>query len=120
MGVFSGLVVSPCVAPPLIAALAYAASTGELARGGLALYALGFGMSSPLLIIGLVGGPLSYMAGESLGAIALTGVHWVNTALIALEWACGMPLLVYLTERAESWNNFRQLKTEFKESGEVA
>lgn len=55
MGALSALIVGPCVAPPLVAALAYLGQTGDLLLGGAALYALALGLGLPLLAIGLFG-----------------------------------------------------------------
>lgn len=52
MGVLSALIVGPCVTPPLVAALAYIAKTGDATIGGIALFAIGIGMGTPLLFIG--------------------------------------------------------------------
>jgi thiol:disulfide interchange protein DsbD len=52
MGLLSALVVGPCVAAPLAGALLFIAQTGDAATGGLALFAMGFGMGLPLLLVG--------------------------------------------------------------------
>ncbi len=56
MGALSALIVGPCVAPPLAAALIFIGQTGDIVLGGLALFLLGLGMGAPLLLIGLGGG----------------------------------------------------------------
>ncbi len=56
MGALSALIVGPCIAPPLAAALAYLGQTGDMLLGGAALYALALGLGLPLLAIGLFGG----------------------------------------------------------------
>ncbi len=56
MGALSALIVGPCVAPPLAAALIFIGQTGDILLGGLALFLLGLGMGAPLLLIGLGGG----------------------------------------------------------------
>ena len=52
-GFFSTLLVSPCVSAPLAGALVYISSTGNMAIGGLSLFALGLGMGTPLMIVGI-------------------------------------------------------------------
>lgn len=52
MGILSALVVGPCIAAPLAGALLFIAQTGDAATGGLALFAMGFGMGLPLLLVG--------------------------------------------------------------------
>ncbi len=55
LGFGSALVIGPCVTPPLAAAMLYAIDTGDAARGGAALFALGLGMGLPLLLAGTFG-----------------------------------------------------------------
>ena len=52
MGAISSLVVTACVAPALIAALTVMAQTGDMLRGGSALFAMSIGMGAPLLLVG--------------------------------------------------------------------
>ncbi|HNP37455.1 MAG TPA: protein-disulfide reductase DsbD [Woeseiaceae bacterium] len=56
MGAISALVVTACVAPALIAALTVIAQTGDMLRGGLALFAMSLGMGAPLLLVGAAQG----------------------------------------------------------------
>ncbi|TJZ75516.1 protein-disulfide reductase DsbD [Chitiniphilus eburneus] len=55
MGALSALIVGPCVAPPLVAALAYLGRTGDTWLGGASLYALALGIGTPLMIVGAFG-----------------------------------------------------------------
>jgi hypothetical protein len=48
MGALSSLIVTACVAPPLVASLAVIGQSGDVFRGGAALFALSLGMGSPL------------------------------------------------------------------------
>jgi thioredoxin:protein disulfide reductase len=52
MGLFSALILSPCVAPPLAAAILFIGQSGDVFVGGLSLLFLALGMSLPLLLIG--------------------------------------------------------------------
>ena len=63
MGVLSALIVGPCVAAPLAAALIVIGSTGDPVRGGLALFSLSLGMGVPLLLVGAFGPRLLPRAG---------------------------------------------------------
>ena len=63
MGALSALVVTTCVAPPLVGALTFIAQTGDIMRGALALFAMSIGMGLPLLAIGASGGRLMPKAG---------------------------------------------------------
>jgi thiol:disulfide interchange protein DsbD len=69
MGAISALVVTACVAPALIAALTVIAQTGDMVRGGVALFALSMGMGAPLLLVGAAQGQLLPKAGAWMVAI---------------------------------------------------
>ncbi len=69
MGALSALVVTACVAPALIAALTVMAQTGDMLRGGLALFAMSLGMGAPLLAVGAAQGKLLPKAGPWMVAI---------------------------------------------------
>ena len=69
MGALSAVIVGPCVAPPLAAALAFIAQTGNSVLGGAALFALALGMGVPLLLIGLSAGALLPKAGGWMNAV---------------------------------------------------
>jgi len=56
MGLFSALIVGPCVAPPLGGAILFISHSGDALLGGLALFVMSFGMGVPLLLIGLGAG----------------------------------------------------------------
>jgi thiol:disulfide interchange protein DsbD len=63
MGALSALIVTACVAPALIAALTVMAQTGDMLRGGAALFAMSLGMGAPLLLVGAAQGHLLPKAG---------------------------------------------------------
>jgi thiol:disulfide interchange protein DsbD len=69
MGAISALVVTACVAPALIAALTVIAQTGDMVRGGVALFALSIGMGAPLLLVGAAQGQLLPKAGAWMVAV---------------------------------------------------
>jgi thiol:disulfide interchange protein DsbD len=69
MGVLSAVIVGPCVAPPLAAALAFIAQTGNTTLGGIALFVLALGMGVPLLLVGLSAGALLPKAGGWMNAV---------------------------------------------------
>ena len=56
MGALSGLIVGPCVAPPLAAAVLYISQSRDPVFGGAALFALAIGMGLPLLAFGVAAG----------------------------------------------------------------
>jgi thiol:disulfide interchange protein DsbD len=75
MGFVSALVVSPCVTPALVGALSYIGQTGNAIFGGLALFALAFGMGLPLLTIACIGSRYLPKAGPWMTYIkVITGV----------------------------------------------
>ena len=53
MGFLSALIVGPCTAAPLAAALLYIANSADVVLGASALFVLSLGMGAPLLLIGL-------------------------------------------------------------------
>jgi thiol:disulfide interchange protein DsbD len=87
MGAVSALVVSTCVAPPLVAALTVIAQTGDVTRGALALFAMAIGMGIPLLIIGTSAGKLLPQAGP-----------WMNTIKAAFGFMM-LALAVWMLDR---------------------
>ncbi len=89
IGVLSALVVSPCVSAPLAGALAYLSTTGDATSGALALLALGFGMGTPLIVLGTTGASVLPKAGmwmeriKYLFVIMLIGVAlWLVSRLL--------------------------------------
>jgi thiol:disulfide interchange protein DsbD len=69
MGALSSLIVTACVAPALVAALAVMSQSGDYLRGGLALFAMALGMGAPLLLVGAAQGRLLPKAGPWMVAI---------------------------------------------------
>jgi thiol:disulfide interchange protein DsbD len=86
MGVLSALVVTACVAPPMVAALAVIGQTGDVLRGALALFAMAIGMGSPLLLVGVAGGRFLPHAGAWMTTVkTLFGVLFLAVAVWMLE-----------------------------------
>lgn len=69
MGLFSALIIGPCVAGPLAGALVYISQTGDYIRGGLSLFSMAVGMSVPLLLTGLSAGSLLPRVGPWMNSI---------------------------------------------------
>jgi len=69
MGALSAVIVGPCVAPPLAAALAFIAQTGNTLLGGVALFVMALGMGVPLLLVGVSAGALLPRAGGWMNAV---------------------------------------------------
>ena len=69
MGALSSLIVTACVAPALVAALAVMSQSGDYFRGGLALFAMSLGMGAPLLLVGAAQGKFLPRAGPWMIAV---------------------------------------------------
>lgn len=69
MGALSALIVTTCVAPPLVATLAVIGQSGAIARGSAALFAMALGMGSPLLVVGTSAGRWLPRAGAWMDAV---------------------------------------------------
>jgi thiol:disulfide interchange protein DsbD len=86
MGFLSALIVGPCVAPPLAAALAYIGTTGDAVLGASALFVMSLGMGMPLLLIGVSAGKLLPRAGGWMETVkAVFGVVMLAVAVTMLE-----------------------------------
>jgi thiol:disulfide interchange protein DsbD len=97
MGFVSAFLVGPCVAAPLAGALIYIGQTGNAVLGGLALFALGFGMGLPLLVIGTSAGKLLPKAGVWMNAVkSVFGVGMLAVAIWMLERIVPVPVAMLL------------------------
>lgn len=86
MGLLSGLIVGPCLAPPLAGALIFIGQHADPYLGGIALFALSIGMGIPLMIIGTSAGSLLPKAGDWMNVIkAIFGVLLLGLAIWMLE-----------------------------------
>jgi thiol:disulfide interchange protein DsbD len=86
MGFLSALIVGPCVAPPLMAALIVIGSSGDAVLGGAALFALSMGMGVPLILFGVSAGKLVPKAGAWMTAVkAVFGVGLLALSIWMLE-----------------------------------
>jgi len=69
MGILSALIVTTCVAPPLVASMTVIAQAGDVMRGALSLFAMSMGMGIPLLVIGTSAGRWLPKAGPWMNAV---------------------------------------------------
>lgn len=69
MGALSALIVTTCVGPALVGALAVISQTGEVARGAAALFAMSIGMGTPLLVVGASAGRLLPKSGAWMDTV---------------------------------------------------
>jgi len=86
MGVFSAIIVGPCITAPLVGALFYITQTQDWQLGGLALFALGMGMGVPLLLVGTSAGNILPRAGAWMDIVkSFFGVVLLGVAIWLLE-----------------------------------
>ena len=91
MGMLSALIVGPCVAPPLAAALGYIGKTGDAVLGGAVLYAMALGTGVPLMLIGTFGGHILPRAGNWMNGIK----YAFGVILLAVAVYLATPFLPY-------------------------
>jgi thiol:disulfide interchange protein DsbD len=86
MGALSALIVTTCVAPPLVATLAVIGQAGDVVRGAGALFALSLGMGAPLLAVGASAGKLLPKVGPWMSTVkAVFGVMMLGLAIWMME-----------------------------------
>ena len=97
MGFLSALIVGPCVAPPLAAALIVIGASGSALLGGAALFALSMGMGVPLILFGVSAGKLVPRAGPWMDAIkAVFGIGLLALAIWMFERIVQGPVILLL------------------------
>ncbi|NOR20462.1 MAG: protein-disulfide reductase DsbD [Xanthomonadales bacterium] len=97
MGFLSALIVGPCVAPPLAAALIVIGASGSAVLGGAALFSLSMGMGVPLILFGVSAGKLVPKAGAWMDAIkAAFGIGLLALAIWMLERIIQGPVILLL------------------------
>lgn len=94
MGALSALIVTTCVAPALVGALVFIGQSGNMVRGGAALFAMGLGMGTPLLAVGASAGTLLPKAGAWMdlikhlfGALMLGVACWMMSRITPENYA---------------------------------
>lgn len=86
MGALSALIVGPCVAPPLAAAVLYIGQTRDPVFGGVALFLLAMGMGAPLIAFGVAAGKGLPTSGPWMVAVQrLFGVVFLGLAVWMLS-----------------------------------
>lgn len=86
MGLISGVIVGPCLAPPLAGALIFIGQHGDPILGGAALFSMSLGMGLPLIIIGTSEGSLLPRAGDWMNTIkSVFGILMLGLAIWMLE-----------------------------------
>ncbi len=112
MGFLSALIVGPCVTAPLIGALVYIATTSDVFVGGLALFALGLGMGTPLIVLGstttkLISkiGPYLELVNYFFGILFIIVAVWLMERIISIQlaatfWALASALIFFTLIRS--------------------
>jgi thiol:disulfide interchange protein DsbD len=112
MGALSALIVTTCVGPALVAALSVIGQSGEMVRGGVALFAMAIGMGVPLLVVGASAGQLLPRAGvwmdtvkQAFGALMLGVAVWMLSRILPerislLLWIVPLGALAFILLRA--------------------
>lgn len=98
VGGLSALVVSPCVSAPMAGALAAVAVSGNVMLGFGALFALGLGLSVPLIIMGTLEGKFMPKAGvwmEEVKRFAALMLFAVGLAMLDRAWASPVVLVLW-------------------------
>ncbi len=97
MGLLSALIVGPCVAAPLAAALGFISQTGDAFLGGAALYALSMGMGVPLLIVGTGAGKFMPRPGAWMEAVkSIFGVMMLAVAIWMLSRVLDNSVIMFM------------------------
>jgi thioredoxin:protein disulfide reductase len=111
MGALSALIVTTCVGPALVGALLVISQTGQIVRGGAALFAMSIGMGTPLLVVGASAGKLLPKAGPWMdtvkrvfGVLMLAVAVWMLARVVPervalLLWAVPALTLAWLLWR---------------------
>jgi thiol:disulfide interchange protein DsbD len=86
IGALTSLIVTTCVAPPLIGALTFISQTGDVARGSSALFAMSIGMGTPLLVVGASAGQVLPRVGPWMNTVkAAFGVMMLGMAIWMMQ-----------------------------------
>ncbi len=92
VGILSALLVTACVAPPLVATLMVIGESGDIFRGILALSSLSLGLGIPLILIGVSAGKWLPKTGDWLNTVkevfgfVMFGLAiWILNPLVPLE-----------------------------------
>jgi thiol:disulfide interchange protein DsbD len=117
MGALSALIVTTCVAPALVGALLFIGQSGNLVRGGLALFAMGLGMGAPLLVVGASAGKLLPRAGAWMdlvkrlfGALMLAVAAWMLERIVPDRFSLVLWIAPAVAAAVVLWTGARGLR----------
>lgn len=126
MGMISALLVGPCMTAPLAGALLFISQTQSQIQGAILLFALGFGMGTPLLLASILGSKVLPQAGQWMNqikilfafvmlALALYFVRpllsdiWFQVGAFSLSLALLIYLIIQLKNQQKKWAYFTLL-----------
>ncbi len=116
MGALSALIVTTCVAPALVGALVVIGQSGDIVRGGAALFVMAIGMGTPLLVIGASAGKLLPKAGawmdavkKLFGALMLAVAVWMLARILPERLALVLWAVPVFAAAAVLWGGARAL-----------
>jgi thioredoxin:protein disulfide reductase len=114
MGALSALIVTTCVGPALVAALLFISQTGQIVRGGAALFAMSIGMGTPLLAVGASAGKLLPKAGpwmdlvkKLFGVMMLAVAAWMLARIVPERMALALWAVPALILAGLLWSQTR-------------
>ncbi len=117
MGALSALIVTTCVAPALVGALLFIGQSGNMLRGGAALFAMGMGMGTPVLIVGASAGKLLPKAGPWMdlvkrlfGALMLGVAAWMLSRVVAERYQSLLWIVPLTAIAVVLWTGARSLR----------
>lgn len=114
MGALSALIVGPCVAPPLAAAVLYISQSHDPVFGGTALFVLAMGMGMPLLAFGAAAGrgmptsgPWMTTIQRAFGFVFLALAAWMLSRIVPGPVTLALFGLLALAAAAWAFNGAR-------------
>lgn len=117
MGVLSALIVTTCVAPALVGALVFIGQSGKMLRGGAALFSMGLGMGTPVLLVGASAGTLLPKAGAWMdlikhlfGALMLGVAAWMLSRITSDRYVVLLWVVPILAIAAVLWLDAGRLR----------
>ncbi len=118
MGALSALIVTTCVAPALVGALLFIGQSGNMVRGGVALFSMGIGMGTPLLVVGASAGKLLPRAGvwmdlvkKLFGALMLGVAAWMLSRIVPARFAIPLWIVPVGAIAVVLWTGTRSLRS---------
>ncbi|MEC7119721.1 MAG: protein-disulfide reductase DsbD [Pseudomonadota bacterium] len=110
VGFFSALVVSPCVSAPLAGVLLSVSTVGDPILGAAALFALGLGLGTPLIVLGATEGKLLPKGGDWLnwvrqgfGLLLLGVALYLINRVFATSWVLVLWSVLFMLLAAWMW-----------------